>query len=199
MSKGIHCIIICLTIILLGSCEKDPSVKAPPIIEQDGENNLVQNLITNPSFEDNEGKESISGWILKGNVDPILFAQDAPVGGGTTALRLAANWFADHAETYVTGQAGTNAYQFSVWAKTDSIGPAPGAKITLGVYSQNIYTSIKEIHYSKSTSWTQYLSTDTIMTLPSDTIAIRFYPGYSQFPLLNISTFYDLVELKKMD
>lgn len=156
----------------------------------------TQNLISNPSFEDSTGQPSLTGWIINDTVYSS-FSQDTPVGGGNWSLQLLAGWIGGLAETYITGQSGTNVYKLNVWLKTDSLGPGAIAYISLGTLYQNQFTPKKEVFYDNTPNWTQYSLTDTLTTQSDDTIVVRLYAGYVQ--IISPASYFDLVELKKND
>lgn len=157
----------------------------------------TQNLISNPSFEDSTGQQSLNGWITRDTSD-VSFSQDVPINGGNWSLQLNANWgIGGNAFTNITGQTGTNVYQLNVWIKTGSLGPGALARVYLAFISQNQITSYKTISYGNTPNWTQYSLTDTLTIQPNDTIQVGFLGGYAQ--LLYPESYFDLVELKKND
>ena len=80
------------------------------------------------------------------------------------------------AETYITGQSGTNIYELKFWMKaTDWQG---GAKI--GINTQNQFIDSK-ILIDTATFWKQFTFIDTLTTQSSDTITIRLTAGSGDF------------------
>jgi hypothetical protein len=82
------------------------------------------------------------------------------------------------AETYVTGQSGTNIYELKFWMKaTDWQG---GAKI--GMNTQNQFVASKFL-IDTATFWKPFSLLDTLTTQSSDTITIRLTAGFGDFCL----------------
>ncbi|MBP7273026.1 MAG: T9SS type A sorting domain-containing protein [Saprospiraceae bacterium] len=76
------------------------------------------------------------------------------------------------AETYISGQSGTNIYELKFWMKaTDWYG---GAKI--GINTQNQFATSKTL-IDTAAFWKQFTLIDTLTTQSSDTITVRLTAG----------------------
>ncbi|MBW8050985.1 MAG: hypothetical protein FVQ77_11740 [Cytophagales bacterium] len=162
----------------------------------------AQNLIINESFECN-GKPVTVGWdgyVLDDSTDIV---QDAPPNGGIWSFWLGATWipWGEWAETYITGQSGTNIYQLEAWMKSET---GWKGSLTIGVLEQkgqffpSQLTQEKEI-FDKPISniWAKYTLTDTISTQPTDTIVVRISAGGCQ-NCYDMKTYFDLIKLIKL-
>ncbi len=178
-----------VTIPFLTNCNKDNNGNS--------NNTTYQNLIQNPSFEDSTGQQSLEGWIISDSALTSFF-QNTPPNGGGWSLELEAGStqgptaLEGFAETYITGQTGTNIYQLTVWMK--SLTDWPGG-ISFGVLSQNQLLQKKEI-IDTATTWTQYALIDTLITQVNDTILIHLSAGsLGPFGSQN-SILFDLIVFK---
>lgn len=96
------------------------------------------------------------------------------------------------AETYITGQSGTNIYELKFWMKaTDWQG---GARI--GINTQNQFIESKT-RIDTASFWKQFTLIDTLTTLSSDTITVRLSAGFGDFCLCPPVNF-DFIELTKV-
>lgn len=132
--------------------------------------------------------------------------QDAPIGGGIWSLQLwgignGGDW-AD-ATYFITGQQGTAVYTLSVWAKkisgTPSKGPSNICLQKSPVTDFNDYINIgdtidnKTLYLDTLQQWKKYVLTDTITTMPTDTIYVQLF-GVGH--LVNDQKYrFDLVQL----
>ncbi len=165
-----------------------------------------QNLISNPSFENELGLLDCNGWYnacgeeLSTYCDTnsycqVGFQQDSPSLQEHFSLALEAGSPREgFAITYVTGQRGTNVYQLKFWMKssitlanTNSVGYA-----YLGKKTQNLYAWSKHI-YDTTSVWKQYTLIDTLTTLSSDSIQVRLSAGECKFCIQNV--YFDQIEL----
>jgi len=190
------------------SCSKDEPVKIAEVENKkvNGEDE-DKNLIQNPSFETKDGQADYSGWVnilwLADSTYRPSLVGDVPPGGGSGALPLPpgitqGTIYEGYAETYITGQSGTNIYQLKGWMKNiDWTG-----YISIGVLSQEPqytqFAPLKKYVSSNSANWTQYTLTDTITTQSNDTIVVRLSTDMTPIGFESQKVLFDLIELKKL-
>jgi len=125
----------------------------------------------------------------------ILLSQDTPPGGGSWSLKLQSfqQSFVNYAETYITGQSGTDIFELRLFMKQLYGVPLGGVKVM--VLSQN-QVSQEKYFYPDTTIWKSYTFTDTLTTQPSDTIVVRLWAG--SIGPSSETVWFDIVELKKL-
>ena len=189
-------------------CGKDEGIPNDP-------SPSVVNLIQNFNFESGS-QPSVSGWYSYGAAsgwEPIDTAwggvnvkQDAPTGSSTWALELISGSQAviTDATYFISGQTGTSVYQLSLFGKacTPSPLPHPQSRICLQkgpIKSSYAVTdsSCKCLALDSLQMWKKYLITDTITSLPSDTIFVELIT-LGTGPITETYRF-DLIELTKKD
>ena len=109
------------------------------------------------------------------------------------SLQLEAGFFSDgFAETYITGQSGTQIYQLEYWMKS----PNWTGSASLGTGTQNQFTASHTLSDTTST-WKQYSFIDTLTTQTSDTIAVRLSAGTGDFCVC--TSYFDFIVLTVTD
>lgn len=164
-----------------------------------------QNLISNGNFQDAKLEPLCDGWYnncgeeltAHCNTNGYCFValiQDSPSFIPEEIWSLTVKtYFAPegYAETYITGQSGTNIYQLSYWMKaTDWIG---GARIGIGKHSKFVESTSR---IDTASNWQQFTITDTLTTLSTDTITVRLTASEGDFCICPPVRF-DLVEFVK--
>jgi len=190
----------------LSGCETDKefptpiSTQTPAPVDTCITNTSPQNLIKNPGFECKcNGQPTLQHWYddygdLVGDTSTLL-SQDTPPGGGSWSIKLQSyvQSFVKYAETYITGQSGTNIFELRLFMK-----PLYGfllGGVEVMVLSQN-QVSQEKFFYPDTTIWKSYAFTDTLTTQPSDTIVVRLFAA-SVGPA-GETAWFDLVEFKKL-
>ena len=99
------------------------------------------------------------------------------------------------AETYVTGQNGTNIYKLRYWMQsTPTLSGNNSIGICyLGLKSQNQFITINSITDSAS-NWNEFILIDTITTVTTDTIAVRLSAGICDFCFNRL--YFDYIDLR---
>lgn len=164
-----------------------------------------QNLILNPSFEQN-GKPFCDGWYtvcgdeFKDQCDSfglcgtrIIKANTPDTATGIWGVEVRGS-FPESASaiTYVSGHSGTNIYQLKFWMNTEHfvgevyLGPMTNRNFT----DYNLLTDFNQ-------PWTQYILLDTITTHESDTVGVVLSAGIGDFCLCDVE--YDQIELTIID
>jgi hypothetical protein len=169
---------------------------------------ISQNLVSNGDFE-NSGQLDCASWydgcgqeltylcdtLVPGDPCDVGFYKDAPGPGGIWSIGLTGvgNSFPALANTYVTGQSGTNLYQLNIWMKDP--GQAFGGA-HIGILSNGKYTESKTIP-AASEIWTIYSVLDTLSLQPTDSIQITLsaFAGGPNFG----NIYFDKVELFLID
>jgi len=146
---------------LIASCSK--SVTNP---------NGSGNLISNPNFEQN-GKPSLKGWIVIGDSSWTKVVQDSLPGNlYNYSLQLAPGrgpFAGGGAKTYITGLSGQSSYTLSFWGKNSIVFAWGQVYLTQIRAGQELF---RDLVSADTTSWTLFSKTETLNTLPSDTIEV---------------------------
>jgi len=154
-------------------------------------NNLVPNLIQNPSFEVN-GQPSLQTWVA----DTMLVkpVQDAPTGGGNWSIHLEAGWVSEGAATtFVTGQSGTGVYRLSAYVKNIVV----GGTLSVGLWKNSTMNNGK-IARADSAGWQQVTLIDTLTLQPNDSIIVHFSVGCCMARIPPDQGRLDLVKLERI-
>ncbi len=164
-----------------------------------------QNLIINPSFEQN-GLPYCKGWYDScGNefvqqcdsmnyCGTIIINKAAPDStGGKWCLEVFGSFpTSGYADTYITGQAGTKVYQLKFWLDTEHF----VGQVYMGPMKNRTFVDSNAfIVYGQP--WAQYSLLDTITTNITDTIGVRLSATIGDFCLCDVE--YDQVELTIID
>lgn len=151
-----------------------------------------QNLISNWQFQYPDMQPRCDGWYnsceeeLTNHCDTNLYCfvgliNESPslIPENIWSLKVKTGFPQEgFAETYVTGQSGTNIYELKFWMKaTDWQG---GAKI--GINTQNQFIENKSL-IDTATFWKQFTLIDTLTRQSSDTITVRLTAGFGDFCL----------------
>jgi hypothetical protein len=169
-------IIFILSALFFYQCNED-SITSPEIGE---------NLITNPSFEEN-GNASLAGWIIAGDT-LNQFTNEVPSGGGNWAVTINSVWISPLVNgiyTTVKLSPGTHIYRFTVFAKYQKV----KGNSNLLIVNRDT-TIIRRSIQIVDTLWKQYSLIDTITAGGSDSLRVVLSGGSSQ--LLLGKTFFDL-------
>jgi len=149
-----------------------------------------QNLISNWQFQYPNMQARCDGWFnscgeeLTAHCDTNLYCfvglymqSPSAIPENIWSLKVKTGFPQEgFAETYITGQSGTNIYKLNFWMKaTDWIG---GAK--LGLNTQNQFVDSKTL-IDTATFWKQFTLIDTLSTQSSDTITVRLTAGFGDF------------------
>ncbi|GMU96974.1 hypothetical protein [Ignavibacterium album] len=189
-SNKIVCIIIALLFVSTGCEKSDDTVIVPP---------LVQNLITNYSFESAEDP-SIEGWTFRDSTI-YSFYPGAPVGGGNYSVILRTVWRGPFSfnslMTKVAIPVGAHRYRLSCWAKRLPYG---AGFLALFVGSGNVDSMTTTIRIPiTDTVWTFYSKDTVIINQDSDSIVVALHGGYSNIQYPDDLTFFDLCKFEKLD
>jgi hypothetical protein len=164
-----------------------------------------QNLIHNPSFEEN-GKPFCEGWYDRSGsefklqcdsisyFDTNIIHKSAPdSNNGAWCLEVRGSFpFSGYAATYITGQEGTFIYQLKFWMNTEHfLGEAYFGPIKNGIFIDSNY--IQDF----SQPWTEYKLLDTISTNITDTIGVFLTASIGDFCLCDVA--FDQIELTVID
>lgn len=178
---NIHIVIsVFMSFLSLTACKKSTEGHAGP-----DEN---QNLILNPSFEQN-GTASLEGWEIETNMDStIRFSEDVPQSGGRWSIVLSVgDRVLTRLRTTVVAPSGTNYYILSIWGKSN------GATGVIRVVFDKIILRSLTI---SDTTWILYQTFDTLSTANGDSISVELDGGvtssYSE-------TYFDLCSLEKVN
>ncbi len=164
-------------------CKKDSALpETPPSSPPQ-----VQNLIANSSFEQN-GQPAFKKWYGRklGSTIPIdsllpdsfLWSPTPAPDGGQWALYLSGDDGmvpGTYANAYITGISGTNIYHLTAWMKVIRVDKPFRINqfigIGMGILKGHQLQYIKSVS-DTSVTWKQYILTDTLTTVFTDTIAI---------------------------
>lgn len=142
-----------------------------------------QNLISNPNFE-NDGELNCQNWYDACgnelsyacddiNAEPVCgskFYEDSPSVGGNWSLGVTGigNEPPYFAETYITGEFGTNIYELSLWMKDVdvAVGGVQLSTISLGELTIHNYIA------AEGSDWQHYSLIDTLTLEFGDTIVV---------------------------
>jgi hypothetical protein len=165
-----------------------------------------QNLISNWQFQYPTMQPRCDGWFnscgeeLTAHCDTNLYCNvglynQSPslIPEDVWSLKVKASFPQEgYAETYITGQSGTNIYELKFWMKATNW--QGGAKI--GTNTQDLFTESKAL-IDTAAFWKQFTLIDTLTTQGSDTITIRLTAGLGDFcvcPPINFA----FIELTKI-
>jgi len=167
-----------------------------------------QNLVSNGDFEYN-GTLNCATWydrceqeltylcdtLIPGDPCDVGFYKDTPPPGGNWSIGLTGvgNSFPALANTYITGQSGTNLYQLNIWMK-DPEQAFGGAHI--GTLSNGKYTESKTVP-AESEVWAFYSVLDTLKLQSTDSIQISL-SAFAGGPAFG-NIYFDKVELFLLD
>jgi len=133
--------------------------------------------------------------LIPGDPCDVGFYKDTPAPGGNWSIGLTGvgNSFPALANTYITGQSGTNLYQLNIWMKDP--GQAFGGA-HIGILSNGKYTESKTVS-TESEVWTFYSVLDTLKLQSTDSIQISLsaFAGGPSFG----NIYFDKVELFLLD
>ncbi len=164
-----------------------------------------QNLILNPSFEQN-GQADCTGWYPVCDA-PFHVTCDSTFGcgvmiikestpdslGGAWCLQTYGNFpFPGAVITYITGRTGTFIYQLKFWMKSEHF----ISEVYLGVIKDQVFTE-PSFFTNYTQPWTLYTIRDTITTSVSDTIGVQLGSAIGDFCICDVE--YDQVELTVID
>jgi len=164
-----------------------------------------QNLILNPSFEQNNlpyckgwydscGSEFVQQCDSMNYCGSIIIHESAPViNSGEWCLEIFGSIpNSGYAETYISGQKGTNVYQLKFWLETEHfIGEAYiGPMRNRAFVDSNSFVVFGQ-------PWAEYRLLDTITTNVTDTIGVRLTASIGDFCLCDVE--FDLIELTIID
>lgn len=158
-------ILIC-SILLCASCKESTT----------GLTGGADNLLVNSTFE-LQGTPSLQGWVVS---DPsnVRFSTDTPPGGSGSSIVLEAQWFAPwpNGAIYqeVVPPAGTHRYRLSVLGKRSRI--AGAVLVHIGRPSAP-GSSLRMALQIVDTLWASSSSTDTITTVPGDSVYVTVSGG----------------------
>ncbi|TDJ53172.1 MAG: hypothetical protein E2O46_06185 [Ignavibacteria bacterium] len=151
------------------------------------------NLITNPSFEEN-GNASLNGWIIAG--DTInQFTTDIPPNGGNWAITINSVWISPLTNgiyTTVKLSTGIHIYRFSVWAKYQEV----TGSTNMLIIKPDTTIVLRSIQIT-DTLWKEYSVIDTIAADVSDSLRIILSGGGSQ--ILFGKSYFDLCTLELLE
>jgi len=162
---------------------------------------LGQNLISNPSFENINMKTDCQDWFdgCKKEITYICdsqpmycyvdVAEDSPyLPSDKWCLTIHAGFEMEGiAETYITGQSGTNIYQLNYWLTGGWYGSA-----SIGTGAQDLFMAT-QTRTDTSSIWQKFSLLDTIKTQTADTITVRLSAGFGDFCLC--TAYFDSVTL----
>ena len=159
-----------------------------------------QGLLSNWSFENNM-QLNCQGWydgcgneltiscdtfsycqVRFRNVSPSMIPEEM------WSLELVAGMIEGFAETYITGQIGTNIYKLTYMMKS----PGWLGSVSIGTLYQNQFIASKTLT-DTSSIWKSFEFTDTLTTQATDTIVIRLSAGLGDFCIC--TSYFDLVAL----
>lgn len=149
-----------------------------------------QNLISNWQFQYPNMQPRCDGWFnscgeeLSTHCDTNLYCYVGLINQSPSlvpeyiwSLKVKAGFPQEgFAETYITGQSGTNIYVLKFWMK--ATGWHGGAKI--GLKTQNQFIENKSL-IDTATFWKQFTLIDTLTSQSSDTITVRLTAGFGDF------------------
>ena len=164
-----------------------------------------QNLITNPSFEQN-GKPFCEGWYdgcgneFKDQCDSMsvcgtIIIKDSPSDsiGGKWSLQVYGSFpTSSSGITYVTGQEGTFVYQLKFWMNSIHF----QGEVYLGPYRNGTFNDYN-FFSDFGQPWTEYTLLDTISTQVKDSIAVLLTAGLGDFCICDVA--FDQIELTVID
>jgi hypothetical protein len=165
-----------------------------------------QNLISNWQFQYPTMQPRCDGWFnscgeeLTAHCDTNLYCNvglynQSPslIPEDVWSLKVKTSFPQEgYAETYITGQSGTNIYELKFWMKATNW--QGGAKI--GTTTQDLFTESKAL-IDTAAFWKQFTLIDTLTTQGSDTITVRLTAGLGDFcvcPPINFA----FIELTKI-
>lgn len=146
-----------------------------------------QNLIDNWKFQEDNMELKCTDWFngcgdeLSVNCDALTHCQvqyymDSPsfIPEELWCLKLYGDFQPGFAETYITGQSGTNVYELKYWMRSDTAfggSPSSGyASIGSGAQSQFIPSKTLQ---AATFDWMQFSFIDTLSLQASDTLTVR--------------------------
>ncbi len=153
------------------------------------------NLISNPSFESGGGPSLQSWWISDTLMTGVVVDSSSP--SGTWSLRLFPGWIPGMflARAYITGQAGTGVYKFSLAMKNTTRGTMWHPYGAIGRLVNSQLTNAAFVS-TDSSQWTALSVFDTLSLQPRDTIAVELSGGACE--LCSGSTFFDNVSVQRV-
>lgn len=171
-----------------------------------------QNLIDNWKFQEDNMELKCTDWYnacgdeLSVNCDTLTHCQvkiymDSPsfIPEDLWCLKLYGGFpQPGFAETYITGQSGTKAYQLKYWMRSDPTGgimPSFGY-VSIGSGAQSQFIAHKSME-AATFAWMQFSFTDTLSLEPSDTLTVRL--SSDMCDLCTSSVNFDFIELTVLD
>ncbi len=165
----------------------------------------AQNLIDNWTFEQGlqlycEDWYDGCGEELTVNCDTIAncfvaFQKESPsaIPEDLWSLRMRAGLGVEgRAETYITGQTGTQVYELRYWMKS----PDWTSRVSLGTYEDGQFMESNFLEDDAS-EWAEYMFRDTLTTTSEDSIAVRLSAGFGDFCICTAN--FDLIQLTVVD
>ncbi|MBK9982212.1 MAG: T9SS type A sorting domain-containing protein [Saprospiraceae bacterium] len=162
-----------------------------------------QNLILNPSFEQNGERyceDWYAGWLpMENYCDTFqnfgvrMIHSDPPDSiRGSWSVELYGNWpSGSYIGTYIPAKAGTNVYELKFWMNSSHFGGGGGINL-----KGNQSAETKWIE-DWGQPWTQYTLLDTITAVPGDSIYVILSAGVGDFCICDVQ--FDQVEFAVVD
>ncbi len=171
-----------------------------------------QNLIDNWKFQENNMELKCTDWFnecgeeLSVNCDALTHCQvqfymDSPslIPEELWCLKLNGDFpQAGFAETYITGQTGTNVYELKYWMRSDSaFGGSPSiGYASIGSGAQSQFVESKSLEAS-TLDWIQFSFTDTLSLQASDTLTVRLSSDMCDLCFSSVK--FDFIELSVLE
>ena len=148
------------------------------------------NLIKNPSFEDN-GESNSAYWTIH-NYPGFQFAKDAPPEGGSWSLSVPSDWIPP--STYVSQTlippTGVSDFQLSFWTKNELGG---NKVIVRGIFPDTTRTLVA-FTAQPAKDWRKFSVTFQLPTPAPDSLRVELWSPPSEIP--RIIAQYDLITLQ---
>ena len=161
-------ILILFAALFFSSCTKQHPLMIP--------GSMHVNLIQNESFE-SAGNPDLSHWYSDYPQAGDSVLNDTPPGGGFWSLRLEPQWLPSEGfrEQAVAIGPGTGIYTLSCWIKNFNW----TGSMSLRLRRAGITVTIGQVTNSDSV-WTYISRTDTVTTLPMDTLIVHLSDGSTE-------------------
>lgn len=171
-------------------------------------NGFGQNLISNWKFQDDAMNIKCDGWFNGCGNELTISCDTVPyclVGFKNEAasvipeevwsLQLEAGFPNEGlAETYITGQTGTQIYELKFWMKSES--DISKGFASIGTISQNQFSASKTIS-DTAIYWKELKLIDTLTTQETDTIVVRLSAEKCDFCVRKV--YFDFIEFTVID
>ena len=136
-----------------------------------------QNLLTNSTFEIN-GKPSLEGWVVP-DTSAVHFSSDVPQGGSGSSIVMHigqfAPWPGNSVFATVIPPQGTHSYSLSVF----DMGAGGGVFVYLNRPNTSNSSLVASLRTKGTASWVLSTQTDTLSTMPGDTVFVTISGGGS--------------------